>query len=181
MGRISGVLKKGNKVIDPLPVYLYDDYSLSNLLFNSRNYVNNILKQTKVMDSLLLTDEEHDSFNLHYEYQFAEEELDYRTSIGEKLPSDYKTTYLKFDSSVEKYIYKEEFQDYEYWSEIPQVISGLEKLHKIMMIEKERNINTPWNGYHLDENLSNIEEFKRNLEQVNKTSGAEKILIVLLY
>lgn len=178
MSTIAVILRKEGDIREPLPLSLFDDFCLSNLLRSSEKYEKLIIEQTDNASIETLTENEHQSLVIHNDYASAKEELDYRNSIGETLPKEYKATYLKYDYESEKYIYQDDYKDYESWSNIEEVKSGAVKLLKMMEIEKQNDLHTVWNGSYLDENINDIKLLIKNLNRGQADSGADKILLI---
>lgn len=181
MSRIAAILKKEGNIISPLPKDLYDDFCLSNLLTSSIKYENQIKKQIGTDLFETLTDIEHLSLVLHNDFAFANEELEYRESIGEELPKEYKATHLKFNYETEKYEYRDDFKKHESWSSLDDLKSGLSKLLVMIELEKKNGIQTPWNGANIEENISDLKLLLTGITSVQNETGAEEVLLVIKY
>ncbi|WP_375580460.1 hypothetical protein ABWH96_05325 [Marivirga tractuosa] len=181
MSTIAAILKKEGQIKEPLPLNLYDDFCLSNLLQNSEKYEEKILEQIDKASIETLTQIEHQSLVIHNDYAFTNEELEYRKSVGEKLPKEYKATYLKYDYESEKFIYQEDFKDHETWCRIEDIKTAVEKLLKMMELEKQNGLHTVWNGSYLDDNICDIKILLENLKIGQADSGADEVLLVFKY
>ena len=78
MSAIAATLKKEEEIKEPLPLILYDDFCLSNLLQNSEKYEKQIIEHTDKIPIETLTEKEHKSLVIHNDYAFTNEELEYR-------------------------------------------------------------------------------------------------------
>lgn len=181
MSIISAILKKEGSIIPPLPFDLWDDFCLSNLLTSSSKYEVQIKEQLESDLFETLTDVEHNSLILHNDFAFANEELEYRESIGEELPKEYRATHLKFNYETDNYEYRDDFKKHESWSSLDDLISGLSKLLVMMELEKKNGIQTLWNGAYLEENISDLKLLLTGLKNVLNETGAEEALLVVKY
>lgn len=181
MSRIAAILRKEGKIIPPLPIDLWDDFYLSNLLTSSSKYEVLIKEQVETELFETLSDIEHNSLVLHNDLAFTNEELEYRESIGEELPKEYKATHLKFNYETDKYEYRDDFRNHESWSSMDNLISGLSKLLVMIELEKKIGIQTPWNGAYLEENIRDLKLLLTGLKNVQSETGAEEALLVVKY
>ena len=181
MSRLAAILKKEGYIISPLPKDLYDDYCLSNLLICSNKYENEIKKQIATDQFETLSDIEHLSLTLHNDFALANEELEYRKSIGEELPKEYKATHLKFNYETKKHEYQDNLKKHESWSSLDDLKSGLSKLLVMIELENKKGIQTQWNGANIDENINDLKLLLSSITNVQSETGAEEILLVIKY
>ncbi len=181
MSTIAAILRKDGIIKEPLPLNLYDDFCLSNLLTDSDKYETQMKEHLESNSFESLTDIEHQSLVIHNDYAFAEEELEYRKSIGEELPKEYKATHLQFNYESEKFEYRDDLKNHESWSKVDDVKSAVSKLLKMMEFEKKKEVHTPWNGLYLDDNINDLKLLLENLTKGQTDSGADEVLLVFKY
>lgn len=143
MGQKLGVLaRKEQQLITDVPIYAEEEsyYALANIFLSAEPYLSSSFLDENLKQGLQLNSDEENALLYNNVLDFADDQIQYHSSINKPLPDNFRAIKLKYNSSRGVTIYATDFSTFENWSSIQITTNALSKIKAALYLDLKSSI-----------------------------------------
>lgn len=185
MSSIFGIIaKKDGKLVTKEPLYAEEEsrHPLAHIFPPTCDYVQNILSKSNISDArkkwLVLDEEEYKSLYFNRVFDTADSEINYRYSMNEEIPKNFKAIKLLYGRIPGELDYSNEYAAYENWSKPDLLLAGLYKMKEILYEDLKQVIQRGEEDYFDKSSYDNINRLIISITTLTKITKVDEVALI---